>query len=127
MRLSPDGRAMSFVVGNPEGRTNAYLSTVPVTSAPVPVAEAVSSPPRWSRDGRRIYYVDRDGRMMTLAVATVPSLKVDEAPQQLFKLRRPATLQDVSRDGRFLLLVPQAHATEQPIAVWTAAIAPTQR
>jgi hypothetical protein len=64
--------------------------------------------------------------MMTVTVRTVPLLTVGE-PEQLFKMQRPARLQDVSRDGRFLLLVPQVRAGEHPIAVWTAAIASTQR
>jgi hypothetical protein len=41
-------------------------------------------------------------------------------------LRRQARLQDVFRDGRFLLLVPQVRADEHPITVWTAAI-PSRR
>ena len=43
-----------------------YVAPVPVTSAPVLVAEEVSGPARWSRDGRRIYYLSRDDTMMTL-------------------------------------------------------------
>ena len=39
MRLSPDGRAMTFVAGRDAGRTDVYVSTVPVTSPPVLVAE----------------------------------------------------------------------------------------
>lgn len=126
MRLSPDGHAMTFVAGDGAGRMDVYVSTVPVTSVPELVAKEVSSPGRWSRDGSRIYYVSRDDTMMTLAVRTVPSLTID-APEQLFKLRRTATLEDVSRDGRFLLLVRQVRAGRHPIAVWTAAIASTQR
>jgi serine/threonine protein kinase/Tol biopolymer transport system component len=125
-RLSPDGRAMSFVTGGIEGRMDVYVSTVPVTSAPELVAEGVSSSARWSRDGSRIYYVSRDGTMMTLAVGAVPPLTAG-APEPLFKLRRAATLQDVFRDGRFLLLVPQVRAGEHPITVWTSAIASTKR
>jgi hypothetical protein len=52
----------------------------------------------------RIYYVI-DDTMMTQTVSMVPSLKVG-APEKLFKLRRTAYLQDVSLDGRFLLLCP---------------------
>ena len=64
--------------------------------------------------------------MMTVTVSTVPSLTVGP-PKQLFKLPRPARLQDVARDGRFLLLVPQERAGQHPITVWTGAIASTQR
>jgi Tol biopolymer transport system component len=126
MRLSPDGRAMAFVAGDGEGRMDAYVSTVPVTSAPTLVAERVSSPPRWSRAGGRIYYMSGDDTMMTLIVSTVPSFTIGPR-EQLFKLRGPAKLHDVSHDGRFLLLMSQVRAGEHPIAVWTAAIASTQR
>jgi hypothetical protein len=64
--------------------------------------------------------------MMTLGVETVPSLRVGK-PKQLFKLRRRARLQDVSRDGRFLLLVHHVRAGERPIVVDIAAIRSTQR
>jgi len=103
-----------------------YVSTVPVTSAPLLVAEGVSSPAIWSRNGRQIYYVSRDSTMMTRAVSTVPRLTV-RAPEQLFKVQRTALLQDVSRDGRFVLLVPIGANGSHPIAVWTGAIAATQR
>ena len=62
MRLSPDGRAMTFVAGADEGRMDVYVSTVPVTSLPILVAERVSGPARWSRDGSRIYYMSGDGQ-----------------------------------------------------------------
>jgi serine/threonine protein kinase/Tol biopolymer transport system component len=124
MRLSPDDRAMTFVAGGGEGRMDAYVSTVPVTSLLVKVADRVSSPARWSRNGGRIYFV-KDDTMMTLTVSTVP-FRVG-VPKQLFKLRRSASLLEVSRDGRFLLLVHQVRAAEHPITVWTAAIASTRR
>ncbi|MEO5895774.1 MAG: protein kinase [Vicinamibacterales bacterium] len=126
MRLSPDGHAMTFAAGEDEGPIRAYVSTVPVTSLPDPVAEGVAGPARWSRDGSGIYYVTRDNTMMRVAVRTVPAFKVG-GPEQLFKLRRTATLLDVFLDGRFLLLVPQVSAGQHPIAVWTGAIASTQR
>jgi eukaryotic-like serine/threonine-protein kinase len=126
MHLSPDERAMTFISGQNEGRMDVHVSTVSVTNAAQLVAAGVSGPARWSRDENRIYYLSLDGiTMMTVAVRTVPSLKVYK-PEQLFKLRRQARLQDVFRDGRFLLLVPQVRADEHPITVWTAAI-PSRR
>jgi hypothetical protein len=126
MRLSPDFRAMTFVSGVGEGRMDLYVSTLPVTSVPFPVAVGVLSPARWSRDGSRIYYVRPDLTMMTRTVRTVPALTVG-APEPLFKLPRKAYLQDVSRDGRFVLLVPQAGEGQHPMAIWTDAIASTRR
>jgi Tol biopolymer transport system component len=127
-RLSPDRHAMSFVTGGGEGRMNVYVSTVPVTvtSAPELVAEGVLGSARWHRDGRRIYYVSADSTMMTLAVGAEPPLTA-AVPQPLFKLQRPATLQDVFLDGRFLLLAPKVRAGQQPINVSIAAISSTRR
>jgi serine/threonine protein kinase len=124
LRLSPDGGWMTFISG--QGRMDVYVSTMPQPSQPQLVAHGVSGPARWSRDENRIYYLGSDDWMMTATVSTVPSLTVRE-PKQLFKLRRPAKLQDVSRDGRFLLLVAHVRADQQPIIVWTGAIASTQR
>jgi hypothetical protein len=60
---------------------------------------------------------------MSLAVRTTPTLEVG-TPQPRFELRRPAILFEVARDGRFLLLVREIFANQQPITVATAAIGP---
>ena len=103
-----------------------YVSTVPLASQPQLVAQGVSGPAQWSRDENRIYYVGSDDWMTTATISTVPSLTVSE-PKQLFKLPRHARLQDVARDGRFLLVVPLVRADQHPITVWTGAIASAQR
>jgi hypothetical protein len=101
---------------------------VPGTSTPVPAAYRFFRPAQWSRDGRRIYYENDDHTLMTVAVSTVPRLTVG-APKPLFKLPPAAMLMDVFLDDSFLLLVPARPAglTGEPIFVWTAAIAATQR
>jgi hypothetical protein len=63
--------------------------------------------------------------MMTVTVSTNPFTV--GTPEPLFTLRRKETLQDVFRNGSFLLLVPQQRAAEHPITVWTAAIPSTRR
>jgi Tol biopolymer transport system component len=119
LRVSPDGRAMAFRAGR-EGR-DLYVAPFPITSEPYLARTEVGSGPRWSADSRQLYYVGRDRRMMTVPVHTRPSLSVGIA-QQLFELKRSASLLEVSRDGRFLLLVPQTRAAERPIIVDTATI-----
>jgi len=69
MRLSPDGRAMAFVAFV-AGRTSLYVSALPAAGGTVRVAPGVSSPARWSRDGRELFYVSADGRMTTVRVRT---------------------------------------------------------
>ena len=124
MRFSPDGRAMAYVDA---GRAQMYVALVEGTSEPVLAVSNFSGPLAWSPDSREINYVSRDDAMMTMAVhMRPPSLKVD-VPTQLFNFRRPASLLEVSSDGRFLLFVPHVRAGERPIVVDTAAISSTQR
>jgi hypothetical protein len=129
MRLSPDGLAMTYVgVGAVGGRGSIYVARVSITDRPtlVPGGVAPRNSPRWGTDGGQIYYVSPDDVMMMLTVQTVPSLKVGK-PKQLFKLRRSASLFEVSRDGRFLLLVHLVRADQRPIVVDTAGISSTRR
>ena len=119
MRVSPDGRAIAFRAG-PQGR-ELYVAPFPITSEPELAGTGIWSGPRWSADGGQLYYVGQDRRMVTVPVRTRPSLSVGIA-QQLFELKRSAWLLEVSRDGRFLLLVPQVRAAERPIIVDTATI-----
>jgi len=120
MRVSPDGRAMAFHTRG-KGGDLLYVAPFPITSEPTLAGTEVWSGPRWSADGRHLYYMGSDRRMMTVPVQTRPSLSVGIA-QQLFELKRSASLLEVSRDGRFLLLVPQVRAAERPIIVDTATI-----
>ena len=120
MRLSPDGQAMAFLATD-AARADLYVAPLPVTSAPVLAASDVGGAPRWSADGRRIFYLGGRRQMTSIAVRTTPTLEVG-TPQPLFELKRPAILFEVARDGRFLLLVRQVFADDLPITVATAAI-----
>ena len=121
VRVSPDGRAMAFRTGGPQGR-DLYVAPFPiVTSEPVLAAtrslERTTLERRWPAAvlcGQRSQ--DDDGFRRHR-----PSLSVGIA-QQLFALKPSASLLEVSRDGRFLLLVPQTRAAERPIIVDTATI-----
>ncbi len=122
MRISPDGHTLAFIVLNGE-RLDLYIGRMPMNSAPVLAAAAVRSAPRWSADGRELYYLARDSRMMSVPVRGTAALAVG-APQPLFELKPSDSLLEVSRDGRFLLLISQVRAGERPIVVNTAAITP---
>jgi serine/threonine protein kinase/Tol biopolymer transport system component len=119
MRVSPDGRALAFLGGR--GGRDLYVAPLPMTSDPELAARKVSSPPRWSADGRQLYYMDGQRSMMTILVRTSPSLTVG-MPVKLFEVKRSASLAEVSSDGRFLLMVSLARASQNPIVVGTAAI-----
>jgi len=78
-----------------------------------------ASQARWSRHSHELFYLSFDGRIVSVPVRTEPSLDVG-ASATLFtpKGRWPWTDFDVAPDGkRFLAVVPQLSANEQPLTV----------
>jgi len=132
-RLSPDGRAMTFM-SDESGRFQVYVAPFPPSggrlqlSAGIYPGVDIQQGARWSRDGGTVFYVAADRRLMSVPVRTTPRIEVG-APVPLFDTGARAW-EDfaVSRDGqRFLAVVPQALAGEQPLTVivnWTAGFTP---
>src|SRR5262249_20083038 len=91
--------------------------------------------PRWSRDGRRLYFVSPRGEMMAAAVHVGQGFSAD-APQPLFSVPIrlisgiTRTQYDVMRDGRFLINVGlESTERQSPITLvqnWTAKLARNQ-
>jgi len=140
-RLSPDGKWVAYY-SNRSGRNEIYVQPFhPEASASTPSAEFVVSKggaigmPRWRSDGKEIYYLSRDAKIMAVDVSTSPSFHAGE-PKVLFETpagfvrsQTPGALADAAKDGkRFLLVMPVARSTtqaqEQFTAVlnWTAAL-----
>jgi Tol biopolymer transport system component len=134
--LSPDGRLLAFV-SSESGRPEVYLTPFPGAGARTQVSTARlrARPFRpgavrsvaWRRDGRELFYVSADREVVAVPVRTRPALEVG-TPVTLFALKGPAWNSfDVSADGkRFLAVVPEVVANQQPLTVvlnWTAEIA----
>jgi eukaryotic-like serine/threonine-protein kinase len=117
LRLSPDGRYAAFVSNEP-GRSEVYVSPFPRLGEKVRVTQSGARSPRWSRDGRELFYLTADGRLVAVAVHAGASLGLG-APRTLFALQGKYgwASYDVAHDGRFLAIVPDALASEQPLTV----------
>ena len=72
--------------------------------------------PRWNPNGRELFYLRRDGMLMSVEVELGDEIRPGR-PQELFSLGLPSTqLQkgafDVSEDGeRFLIALPKSDYT----------------
>ena len=130
-RFSPDGRAMAFT-SDESGRFEVYTAPYPPTGGKTAVSAGIATGndlqqgARWNHDGRELFYVSADGRFMHVAVRTTPKLEVGR-PAPLFALPGRSWFDfAVSADGkRFLAVIPQAVAGEQPLTVilnWTAEV-----
>ena len=119
-RLSPDGRALSFV-SNLSGRNEIYVvpfdpNASPGAAAPMPLQvsdQGGTGMAFWRRDGKELVYLAADRAVMSVAVESTSPAKLGK-PRVLF---RPAAdiapglapgTTNVSRDGeRFALAVPR--------------------
>jgi hypothetical protein len=90
-----------------------YVSPYPVTGAKVAVSTASGNRARWRRDGRELFFISGDRKLMasTLDTAGLPG-----PPRPLFDVAAWVDY-DVSRDDRFVAVVSEVVTSTQPLAV----------
>ena len=109
-RLSPDGRYLAYV-SNESGRDEIYVQSYPDRSEKWQVSTRGGNDPRWSLNGRELYYLSPDQQMMSVPVRLVPTFDPGK-PLTLFnaKVLFPAGQRAhfaVTADGQtFILFVP---------------------
>ncbi|HEX5110543.1 MAG TPA: protein kinase [Vicinamibacterales bacterium] len=109
-QFSPDGKAVAFV-SNESGHSEVFVQAFPDAQGRTQVSTAGGTQVRWSSDGKEIFYVAPDGKMMAVTVTgSAAALKIG-SPVALFQTylatgtnvvgNKPQYA--VSRSGRFLL------------------------
>jgi Tol biopolymer transport system component len=112
-RFAPDGDHYTFT-SDESGRPEVYLSRLS-GGEKTTVSNAGGFDARWSRDGREIFYVSPDLRMMAVQVRTAPTVTLG-APTTLFAIGNKHWVSfDVAPDGRLLMIVPEIVGSEQPL------------
>ena len=106
--FSPDGRSIAYA-SNESGQFDIYVDAYPKPGPRVRVTTAGGTEPRWSSDGRELYF--RRGAAIH-AVRFVKDREI-ESITPLFDLGKTIRAYDVARDGRFLVNIA---AASQPAA-----------
>jgi len=84
-RLSPDGNWMAYVADE-SGQDEVYVERFPSGDSRVLISIHGGSRPQWRRDGKELFYVANDGKLM--AVAVKAGVKFESAiPKELFAAR----------------------------------------
>jgi Tol biopolymer transport system component/tRNA A-37 threonylcarbamoyl transferase component Bud32 len=122
-QFSPDGRWMAYA-SNETGSMEIYVSSFPSGNGKWQVSSGGGQEPRWRQDGKELFYLSADGKMMAVTVTTGASFKAG-SPAALFQTHRRRPLSfldvfsyDVSGDGqRFLIATKVDEANAAPLSV----------
>jgi dipeptidyl aminopeptidase/acylaminoacyl peptidase len=130
-RLSPDGRWIAYTSDQSGGRADVYIQPFLQPGLQQQVSVAGGRTPRWSADGKELFYIGPDLSLMAVPIATVgTSLRVG-TPIRLFQTGISTHTgglgrdYNVAADGRFLINVSTTDLSAAPITVvlsWDAAL-----
>jgi Tol biopolymer transport system component len=128
-QFSPDGKWVAYA-SNETGKWEIYVTSFPDARGRWQVSTSGGEQPRWRADGKELFYLSSDEKIMAAPVTT--EAKFDNGtPAALFQAspRQPILpfdlfVYDVSRDGqRFLINTPVKQAKMTPMSIvlnWTA-------
>src|SRR5262249_17201615 len=122
-QFSPDGRWMAYA-SNETGSMEIHVSPFPSGDGKGQVSSAGGQEPRWRQDGKELFYLSPDGKMMAVAVKAGASFEAG-SPVALFQTHRRQPISaldvfsyDVSGDGqRFLIATRVDEANPAPLSV----------
>lgn len=122
--FSPNGRWLAYSSAE-SGRSEVYVQPFPGPGGKWQVSSAGGQMAEWRSDGRELFYLAADGKLMAVEVKAGNSFETGE-PRALFAVR-PKSSPDrqylASRDGqRFLVNTPLGEQESPPITLvqnWT--------
>jgi Tol biopolymer transport system component len=129
-RLSPDGRWIAYT-SEETGNLEVYVQSFPVPGGKWQISTSGGADPRWRRDGKELYFISSDRKLMGVEVKAADSTFQAGLPLELFEAR-VSGLTDVrahytaTADGkRFLVSSLSEDDGSSPMTVvlnWTAAL-----
>jgi len=120
-QFSPDGRWVAYT-SDESGSNEGYISPFPLPDSKNLISNSGGFAPRWSADGKELFYLSLELSMMAVAITTSPAFKAG-IPQKLFSTSICGGVGvnglrwDVARDGRFIFTEALENVDAQPITV----------
>jgi Tol biopolymer transport system component len=123
-QFSPDGRWIAYH-SNETGRYEIYVVPFPAGGGKWQISTGGGISPRWRRDGKELFFIAPDAKMMAVAVSAFGASFEAAPPAALFQtaivgggsnfLNKPQYA--ISANGRFLINVPAGESTIVPITL----------
>jgi Tol biopolymer transport system component len=114
-RLSPDTRWIAYV-SDQSGDDEVYVRAFPPSDGRWQISTGGGTRPRWRPDGRALYFLAADGRLMAVEITAASSSLQSGAPQPILTLRGAEDFV-VGPDWRFLVQLPVEETGDRPLRV----------
>jgi Tol biopolymer transport system component len=126
-QFSPDGHWIAYV-SDESGTNQVYIAPFPAAVGKWQVSRNGGTEPRWRGDGKEIFFLSPENKLMVVAVSAIGSnLQVGNA-EPLFEIHPanpPGYHYDVTKSGQRFLVDSQKEGGLQPLSLivhWTAAL-----
>jgi hypothetical protein len=117
LSLSPDGRWLAYVASD-AGARQVYIQRVPGPGSRIQVSTVGGVNPRWSPNGKELFYVAPACCLMSATIATSPELSVVRR-DSLFSVRGISTGISLTPDGNhFVTARLNSEDVSNPIIVF---------
>jgi hypothetical protein len=120
--FSPDGRRVAYV-SDESGRKEVFVVSFPDPSQRIRISSDGGTQPRWSRDGRELYFVSKGEVMMATpfdpssGLPTGPPARLFDVPISYAFGSHVPLRYDVAPDGRFLIIVRASKEPPPPLVL----------
>jgi serine/threonine protein kinase/Tol biopolymer transport system component len=117
-KLSPNDQWLAYS-SNESKRNEVYVETFPERGGRWPISTKGGDFPVWSRDGRELYFIGADRKLMAVEVKGNGKRFQPGVAKPLFEVAAHRQF-DVSKDGRFLIQVPiEQSSASVPLTIVT--------
>lgn len=116
--FSPNGQFLAYQT-NESGTSEVYVQTFPLSGNKWPVSSGGGVLPLWREDGRELFYLNPDGRVMAVDVKTDGTFE-SGTPKELFQTNLqhgPGCPYAVTPDGSRFLIEAPAEDTSTPVVI----------
>jgi eukaryotic-like serine/threonine-protein kinase len=121
-RFSPDGKWVAYA-SNESGRWEIYVTSFPEAHGKWQVSNSGGDQPRWRGDGKELFYLSTDSKIMAVPVKTgsnfdagAPTALFQANPREMFATSELFSY-DVSGDGQKFLVNSQLKTELTPVSV----------
>jgi len=131
-QFSPDGKWLAYA-SNESGRWEVYVTSFPEAHGKWQISNAGGDQPRWRTNGKELFYLSNDGKMMAVSVQTganfdagTPAALFQTSPRDMAATSEQFAY-DVSHDGQKFLINTQLKTATMPMSVvqnWAAKLSP---